>query len=567
MLNEDLKIKQLNIQLRRSDNSIRTIPVMEHDEIRLTYKKSSQRISIHGEVIKIGVNENRNYVTVIDYDFLSEENIHTVYVDQIIDIENNIHSASQTRSIGYVYCGDETVILFRANQGVLEYSADGETWLLANSTGDGGGAVSLQAVKEQIQKAIDELNAADDSRHLTKSQIQELINTAINNITHPVSEEMINQKIASAIQPLPSRTYVDQKVNDLQRTMISRVEMDNYIQGAINDNNEVVDQKIQDALGNIEHPVSEEMINQKIAAAIQPLPSRTYVDQKDAELRAQIVPRTEIDSFVNGAILEHDSIIDEKISQAVSEITHPESGLNQAQVQGLIDAAVEPLASKQYVDQQIDQATSNKADREFVEQKVNEAISGIVHPESGMNQEQVQELIDNSANSTKSYVDNKITDLDTSLQSRITDSYDACIANTQSTVSNLEESINSSIETTKNKLQLSIDGLDTKIDTVDQAIQNGIAVEREQTQNNLNEIRNDLGTKATKEELNAAKEELRTYVDEQIAALSSDIGASIVAFLANYGFGGSKDDLGNALVEVLSAKDNYFSLQKDVDMD
>ena len=122
----DKFIKTLKINLVE-DGKIKSINVIEKDIIDFIYKKDKRKLAVKGELIKLGVKNKKNYIVVLDYDYSSEETVHFVYTSDIIKITNVVHSGKQY-SFSPVYSPDESILLLRQKEGVMEYTSDGQTW-------------------------------------------------------------------------------------------------------------------------------------------------------------------------------------------------------------------------------------------------------------------------------------------------------------------------------------------------------------------------------------------------------------------------------------------------------
>ena len=122
----DKHIKTLKIGVVQ-DGRINNTTVIEKDIIDFVYKKDGKNISIKGELIKIGKKNNHHYLVVLDYNYTNEDNVHFVYTSQIVKIVNVIHSGDQY-SFSPVYSSDESILLLRQKDGVLEYTKDGNEW-------------------------------------------------------------------------------------------------------------------------------------------------------------------------------------------------------------------------------------------------------------------------------------------------------------------------------------------------------------------------------------------------------------------------------------------------------
>ena len=125
----DKSIKTLKIGILENGR-IKNINVIEKDIIDFTYKKNGKKISLKGELVKIGIKNKKPYLVVLDYNYNSEDNVHFVPTSDIVKITNVVHSGEKY-SFSPMYSPDESVLLLRQKDGVLEYTADGNEW---NST-------------------------------------------------------------------------------------------------------------------------------------------------------------------------------------------------------------------------------------------------------------------------------------------------------------------------------------------------------------------------------------------------------------------------------------------------
>ena len=123
----DSHIKTLKIGIPQQDGTIKNTTVIEKDIIDFIYKKNGKNVAIKGELIKIGIKNNKHYLVVLDYNYTNEENVHFTYTSDIVKIVNVTHSGQQY-SFSPVYSSDESILLLRQKEGVLEYTKDGNEW-------------------------------------------------------------------------------------------------------------------------------------------------------------------------------------------------------------------------------------------------------------------------------------------------------------------------------------------------------------------------------------------------------------------------------------------------------
>ena len=122
----DKSIKTLKIGVLEK-GKIKNVNVIEKDIIDFTYKKNGKNISIKGELIKIGIKNKRTYIVVMDYNYTAEDNVHFVYTSDIVKVTNVVHSGKKY-SFSPIYSSDESVLLLRQKDGILEYTSDGNEW-------------------------------------------------------------------------------------------------------------------------------------------------------------------------------------------------------------------------------------------------------------------------------------------------------------------------------------------------------------------------------------------------------------------------------------------------------
>ena len=114
----DKSIKTLKIGILENGR-IKNINVIEKDIIDFTYKKNGKKISLKGELVKIGIKNKKPYLVVLDYNYNSEDNVHFVPTSDIVKITNVVHSGEKY-SFSPMYSPDESVLLLRQKDGVLE---------------------------------------------------------------------------------------------------------------------------------------------------------------------------------------------------------------------------------------------------------------------------------------------------------------------------------------------------------------------------------------------------------------------------------------------------------------
>ena len=124
----DQHIKTLKIRVKdKNGEVIQTTTVIEKDVIDFVYRKNNKNVSSKGELIKIGIKNNKYYIVVLDYNFANDDNVHFVYTSDIVKIVNVVHSGEQY-SFSPVYSSDESILLLRQRDGILEYTKDGSEW-------------------------------------------------------------------------------------------------------------------------------------------------------------------------------------------------------------------------------------------------------------------------------------------------------------------------------------------------------------------------------------------------------------------------------------------------------
>lgn len=142
----DKSIKTLKIGIMRNGR-IQNTNVIEKDIIDFTYKKDGKNITIKGELIKIGKKGSKNYLVILDYNYANENNIHFVYTSDIVKINNVVHSGKQY-SFSPIYSSDESVLLLRQKDGILEYTSDGNEWKGVESKEQTASDIIYNAMKD-----------------------------------------------------------------------------------------------------------------------------------------------------------------------------------------------------------------------------------------------------------------------------------------------------------------------------------------------------------------------------------------------------------------------------------
>ena len=125
----DKSIKTLKVGILEKGR-IKNVNLIEKNVIDFTYKKNGKNVSVKGELIKIGIKNKKTYIVVMDYNYASDTNVHFVYTSDIVKVTNVVHSGERY-SFSPTYSPDESVLLLRQKDGILEYTADGNEW---NST-------------------------------------------------------------------------------------------------------------------------------------------------------------------------------------------------------------------------------------------------------------------------------------------------------------------------------------------------------------------------------------------------------------------------------------------------
>ena len=122
----DKSIKTLKVGILEKGR-IKNVNLIEKDVIDFTYKKNGKNVSVKGELIKIGIKNKKTYIVVMDYNYASDTNVHFVYTSDIVKVTNVVHSGKKY-SFSPIYSSDESVLLLRQKDGILEYTSDGNEW-------------------------------------------------------------------------------------------------------------------------------------------------------------------------------------------------------------------------------------------------------------------------------------------------------------------------------------------------------------------------------------------------------------------------------------------------------
>ena len=151
MINKDTSIKKCTVDvLDPATKKYKSYTFTENDVMNLIYKKDNKNVSLHGFLLKIGVDDitNKEYFTAISYNYGTDNNIHFFYTDQIVQVIN-ISKSTNPYSFGPVYCGDESVILLRSNENSeLEMSKDGNKWVNVTAAVDASDSL-LKLMRER----------------------------------------------------------------------------------------------------------------------------------------------------------------------------------------------------------------------------------------------------------------------------------------------------------------------------------------------------------------------------------------------------------------------------------
>ena len=149
---QDKNIKQIRINLKHT-KPYRTVTLQEKDKINMKYKDDSGNLeTVHGYLLKIGVDpiKNKNYITLILYNYREDNNVRFIYTDQIIDIIN-INRSKETYSFSPIYCSDESVLLLKSTGNNLQFTSDGKTW---NNVSGGSGVSTDSIYNKMVEKGF-----------------------------------------------------------------------------------------------------------------------------------------------------------------------------------------------------------------------------------------------------------------------------------------------------------------------------------------------------------------------------------------------------------------------------
>lgn len=137
----DKSIKRLDLSLLdekqtkiQGNNVFKEVKISENDIIDLTYIKDNKLLKAYGELIKIGILNGKKYFVIMLYNYYDDNNVLFVYVNDIKMI-NNINHKNEPVSFSKVICPDESVILLKSVNGILQFSSNGKDW---NTIGAGG---------------------------------------------------------------------------------------------------------------------------------------------------------------------------------------------------------------------------------------------------------------------------------------------------------------------------------------------------------------------------------------------------------------------------------------------
>ena len=148
----DRKLKNIDVRVKDAKGQVRTINLIEHDTVNLKYKdpNTSKIVQIEtGEIIKIGVKDNKVYLIIISYNYYLDNNIFHVPVSTLTQIITVNHANSQY-TITPVYTADESVALIRSEGNALEFTVDGKNWI--KCSGGGGSDITIDDVDREIER-------------------------------------------------------------------------------------------------------------------------------------------------------------------------------------------------------------------------------------------------------------------------------------------------------------------------------------------------------------------------------------------------------------------------------
>ena len=152
MINKDTSIKRCTVNiLDPATKRYKEYTFTENDVLNIIYTKDGKNINLHGFLLKIGIDEfrgNKEYFTVISYNYGTDNNIHFFYTSDIVQVIN-VNKSTNPYSFGPVYCGDESVILMRMSpNSELEVSKDGFTWINVTTSIDNSSSL-LKLMRER----------------------------------------------------------------------------------------------------------------------------------------------------------------------------------------------------------------------------------------------------------------------------------------------------------------------------------------------------------------------------------------------------------------------------------
>ena len=189
----DKSIKRLDLSLLdekqskiEGKNVFKDVRIAENDVIDLIYEKDGKILKAYGELIKIGVINEKKYFTIMLYNYYDDDNVVFIYVNDIKMI-NNVNHKNEPLSFNKVICPDESVILLRSVNGVLQFSNNGKDWSSIGAGGTFSNEVICTALYNELK---DNYNMKINSYTDFMSLFAQFMNTLVNEDSFLVSQKI-----------------------------------------------------------------------------------------------------------------------------------------------------------------------------------------------------------------------------------------------------------------------------------------------------------------------------------------------------------------------------------------
>ena len=371
---EDRKIKNIDVRVKDASGSVRNINLVEHDLIDLKFKDTETNKIIHietGEIIKIGIADNKTYLVVFSYNYNLENNLFHIPTSSLTQIITVNHSPYQY-TLTPIYSSDESVAVLRSNDGCLEYTVNGKDWVRCAG---GASGITIDDVDREIEKYLVDYPSSEEVLQIVDQATQDFV-------TSSQVESIVDDKVQEATSDLPTIEDVDEKIAEATRDFVTSETVDEKIEEATanfvtsSDVTQIVDQATQDFVTSSQvESIVDDKIGPAIEEAVKDFVTGDQVDEKISEATADFVTEEAVDTKIEEATA--DFITEAQATQIVDQATR--DFVTESQVNSIVDTKIEEatvdFVTGEQVDTKISEATADFITGAEVDTKISEATA------------------------------------------------------------------------------------------------------------------------------------------------------------------------------------------------